>query len=133
MRSRPLIPGGRGGLLLLAAAAVPLVLSRCKPLAKKVGEKMVQWGEKIRKEADRPDSATAEKASSNSDVETPTKDETLESSSPTGKEEVKEQIASETAKKKTPPKTKAAAPKKPAPKAKPGESTNPKKPTKKPD
>ncbi len=130
MRSRPFIPGGRGGLLVLAAAAVPLVLSRCKPLAKKVGEKMVQWGEKIQKDADRPDSTTVEETSSNADVNT-SAEETLQSASPTGKEEVKEQIAAETAKKKTPPKPKAATVKKAAPKAKPGASPNPKKPTKK--
>lgn len=133
MRSRPFIPGGRGGLLVLAAAAVPLVLSRCKPLAKKVGEKMVQWGEKIQKDADRPDSTTVEETSSNADVKATTEEETLKSASPTGKEEVKEQIAAETAKKKAPPKPKAATAKKATPKAKPGASTNPKKPTKQPE
>ena len=133
MRSRPLIPGGRTGLFVLAAAAVPIVLSRCKPFAKKLGAKMVEWGERINKEADRPDSATSEKTSSNPDVETPTKDETLDSASPAGKEEVKEQIAAETVKKKAPPKPKAGTPKKSVPKSKPGESPNPKKPTKKPE
>lgn len=134
MRSRPLIPGGRGGLLVLALAAVPIVLNRCKPFAKKVGEKMVEWGEKIKKDADRPETTVVGDSSSKSDMKTSTQDETLKSSSPAGKEEVKEQVAAATAPKKTPPKPKAAAStaKKPAAKPKAGTTTNPKKPTKKP-
>lgn len=55
MRHRP-IPSGTTGLIVLAVAAVPLVLSRCKPLAKRVGEKLVSWGEELKKEAEKPDS-----------------------------------------------------------------------------
>lgn len=135
MRSRPLIPGGRGGLLVLAVAAVPIVLNRCKPFAKRVGEKMVEWGEKIKKDADRPETTVVEETSSNADMRTtPTQEETLKSASPTGKEEVTEQIAAAATKKKSPPKPKAATTTKKAPaKAKAGTDTNPKKPTKKPD
>ena len=135
MRTRPLIPGGRGGLLVLAVAAVPIVLNRCKPFAKKVGEKMVEWGEKIKKDADRPETTVSEDTSSNADMRTtPTQEETLKSASPAGKEEVKEHIAAAAVKKKSPPKPKAATPTKKAPsKAKAGTVTNPKKPTKKPE
>lgn len=135
MRSRPLIPGGRGGLLVLAVAAVPIVLNRCKPFAKKVSEKMVEWGEKIKKDADRPETTVAEKTSSNADMRTaPTQEETLKSASPTGKEEVAEQIAAAATKKKSPPKPKpATGTKTTAEKPKAGTETNPKKPTKKAD
>lgn len=130
-----MIPGGRTGLFVLAAASVPIVLSRCKPLAKKLGEKMVEWGERIKKEADGPASTTTVETSSKADMgTTPTQDETLKAASPAGKEEVKEQIAAQTAKKKSPPKPKAAtATKKSAEKPKAGTTTNPKKPTKKPE
>lgn len=136
MRTRPLIPGGQGGLLLLAVAAVPIVLNRCKPLAKKVGEKMVEWGEKIQNEANRPNSSVDSEKSSNADMNKSTPNETLEAASPAGKEEVKEQIAAQTVKKKSPPKPKAATEtkKKVEPKTgTAGTTTNPKKPTKKPE
>ncbi|MBC8064354.1 MAG: hypothetical protein H7Y17_05955, partial [Chlorobia bacterium] len=97
MRSRPLIPGGRGGLLVLAIAAVPIVLNRCKPFAKKVGEKMVEWGEKIKKDADRTESPATNETSSKSDMKKSAQDETLKSSSPAGKDEVTEQVAAATA------------------------------------
>jgi hypothetical protein len=127
---RPLIPIGRGGLLVLAVAAIPLVISKCKPVAKQVGDKLVEWGEKLKKDADRTDTTEASSTSSKADMQEPTVEETLKSASPAGKEEVKTQSAAKNAGAKAPPKAKPAATKKTAPKAKPGAATNPKKPTK---
>jgi hypothetical protein len=127
MRPRPIIPPGKAGVLVLAAATVPLLLSRCKPFAKKVGEKMVEWGEKLQKEVEKPEPPKAEPPS-NVEVK-PTAEETIKSASPTGKEEVKATSAAATAKKAAPEaKVKSPTPKKANTKAKPGAATNPKKP-----
>lgn len=127
---RPLIPLGRGGLLVLAVAAIPILISKCKPVAKQVGEKLKEWGDKLEKEADRTPPTEPAQASSNADMQEPTVDETIKSASPAGKEEVKVQAAAKTAKAKAPPKPKTTTVKKAAPKAKPGTNTNPKKPSK---
>jgi hypothetical protein len=121
MRVRPVFPIGRSGLLVLAAAAVPLVLSKCKPAAKWVGEKMVEWGEQLRKEGEAP-----ETAADSSKVDMKKSDETiLRSASPATKEEIKEDIAAKASKKAAPPKPKVAAKKQTSTKA--GTQTNPKK------
>ncbi len=120
-------------MLILAFAAVPIVLSRCKPLAKQVGQKLVQWGESLQKDAEKMDSPTEGKPSSNSNMKESRQDETLKSSSPAGKGEISEQIAADVAPKAVPSKPKATtASKKPASKPKAGTITNPKKPTTKP-
>lgn len=41
----------RVGLVAVAAAAVPIVLRKCRPLAKQVGDTLVRAGEKLRQEA----------------------------------------------------------------------------------
>jgi hypothetical protein len=114
---------------VLAFAAVPLIISSCKPVAKKIGEKLAEWGEKLKKENEEvPAPPVQEEQSSNATVkEKDVSAETVKTASPPGKEEVKEQVASQQAKTKAPPKAKPAAKKKAAPKAKPGTATNPKK------
>ena len=129
MRPRPIIPGGKAGLLVLAAATVPLLISVCKPAAKRIGEQMMEWGEKLKKDAEKVEEPAAAKSSSKADMKATPAEETLKAASPAGKEEVKAQVASTAAKKKAPPKPKAATPKTAKPKA--GVTTNPKKPTKK--
>ena len=127
MRPRPIIPPGKAGVLVLAAATVPLLISRCKPFAKKMGEKMVEWGEKLQKEALKPEPPKAEPPS-NVEVK-PTAEESVKSASPTGKEEVKAATAASTAKRAAPKaKVKTPTVKKAGAKAKPGTATNPKKP-----
>ena len=130
MRVRPIVPGGRAGLLLLAAAAVPIVLSRSKSLSRKLGDKLVEWGEQLRREADRMESSAQAPKSSNPVVKEAAHSETHESASPTGKEEVKEQIASKTAQRKAPPKAQASQKKPVEPKDPTIPKTNPKSPGK---
>jgi hypothetical protein len=115
---------------VLAFAAVPLIISSCKPVAKKVGEKLVEWGEKLRKDSEEVEAPpVVAEPSSNATVKEDVSAQTVKTASPTGKDEVKAQVASKTAKAKAPPKAAkpAAAKKKAAPKAKPGTATNPKK------
>lgn len=45
------IPIGGAGWLVIAAAAAPIVLKACKPLAKKLGEAMEDLGQKLQAEA----------------------------------------------------------------------------------
>lgn len=127
MRVRPIIPGGRAGLLMLAAASIPLVLSKCKPAAKWLGEKMVEWGEQLRKDAESPESKPP---SSKETIKKASDGDLLKSASPATKEEVKEEIAAAATKKPAPPKPKSAT-KKPTP-TKAGTATNPKKTAAKP-
>jgi hypothetical protein len=128
---RPFVPVGRSGLLVLGFAAASLAIAQCKPLAKKVGEKLVQWGESMKREAEETEPTTSEETASKTEVKNAaTTEETVKSASPAGKEEVKAQTAAQTAPKKTPPKPKATAKKKAAPAPRAGTTTNPKKPTK---
>jgi hypothetical protein len=113
MRPRPIIPPGRAGLLVLAAATVPIVISRCKPLAKRVGEKMVEWGEKLQKEARKPDPqpepAKAEEAVATATaVAEPVAAEPAEPPKPKPKAAAPKKAAAKpkTATKKSPPKSK---------------------------
>lgn len=126
MQVRPVISLGRSGLLVLAAAAVPLVLSTCKPAAKWVGEKLVEWGEKLKKESE---SAEPAAESSKSDMKK-ADEKLLRGASPAGKEEIKEGIAAKATKQTSPPKPKA--PVKKATSTRAGTSTNPKKTSPKP-
>lgn len=126
MRVRPNIPVGRTGLLVLAAASVPLLLSKVKPAAKWVGEKMVEWGEQLKKEAESPGPV---KESSNGDMRK-SDEKILRSASPATKEEIKEDIAAKASKKASPPAPKAAVKKPTSTKA--GTATNPKKTSTKP-
>ncbi len=125
MRVPPRVSMGKGGLLILAVAALPIALRKFKPAAKRVGEKMVEWGEKLQRDTEKNSNS-----SSNVDMESSKASEHIKSSSPTGKEEVKEQVASRQARTAKPPVTKSAKVDKAEPKAKPGKATNPKKPTK---
>lgn len=126
MRVRPIVPVGRAALLTLAAASLPLLLSKCKPAAKWLGEKMVEWGEQLKKDAESPEPA---KESSKADMQK-ADEQTLKSASPATKEEVKGAVAAKASQQAAPPKPKAAT-KKQAPK-KAGATTNPKKPSPKP-
>jgi hypothetical protein len=53
----------RAGLLIAAAAAVPYVIKKCKPLAEKLGDELVKAGENLKKGAPEPAKASAEGAS----------------------------------------------------------------------
>ena len=105
---------------MLAAAAIPLVLSKYKPAAKWVGDKLVEWGEQLKKEGESPAPAPQ---SSNDDMKK-SDEKFLKSASPATKEEIKEDIAAKASKKAAPPKPKAAAKKQTSTKA--GTATNPK-------
>ncbi|HRI45104.1 MAG TPA: hypothetical protein PLL78_07950 [Fimbriimonadaceae bacterium] len=61
--SRGPIPG-RAGLIVLAAAAVPIVISAAKPLAKAIGRGLSKIGEKLQEAADeaKPKSETTAQA-----------------------------------------------------------------------
>ncbi|MBI1757329.1 MAG: hypothetical protein HYR64_09515 [Fimbriimonas ginsengisoli] len=62
---RGIVPPGRLGLLLIAAAMVPVVLARCKPFAKKVGEALVKAGEKLKETAEEPTKPVATASATN--------------------------------------------------------------------
>ena len=113
----------------MAVAAIPVALTRFKPAAKKIGEKMVEWGEKLQREAERANSANSTAPSSKAGMKDPTVEETLKSASPAGKEEVKEQAGAQQAGSPKPPAKKKSQPAKPKP-APSGRVSNPKKPTK---
>ncbi|MCB8933544.1 MAG: hypothetical protein M9921_14820 [Fimbriimonadaceae bacterium] len=49
---RGVIPPGKAGLLVLAAAMVPIVLGKAKPWAKKFGQGLVKLGEKLQEGAE---------------------------------------------------------------------------------
>jgi hypothetical protein len=51
MNNRIHIPSGNAGLFLLAIALAPLVLKKCKPVAKALGENLVKAGEAVQKMA----------------------------------------------------------------------------------
>lgn len=56
------VPPGKAGLIIVAASAAAIALSRCKPFAAKVGKKMAEWGEELQKHAaaeEKPAEATA--------------------------------------------------------------------------
>jgi hypothetical protein len=125
MRIRPIIPIGPAGLLVLAVAAVPILVSRSKPTARKIGKKLIEWGEGLLKEADGPSSPSDKKVASEEGMKHDRKD-LLSSASPAAKEEIKEVIATHQAHSDSPPKAKTAAKKSPA-KPKAGATTNPKK------
>ncbi len=47
---RGLIVLTRVGLLVAAAAAIPVLIRRCKPLAKQIGDTLIKAGEKLKEE-----------------------------------------------------------------------------------
>lgn len=74
--SRGPIPG-RAGLIVLAAAAVPIVISAAKPLAKAIGRGLSKIGEKLQaaaEEAD-PKSGATVQAQTSTRVEEPNAEE----------------------------------------------------------
>jgi len=52
MNNRAPIPTGGAGLLLIAIAVAPLVIKKCKPAVKAVGEALVKAGNAVQKAAD---------------------------------------------------------------------------------
>ncbi|HJP83879.1 MAG TPA: hypothetical protein VJ835_10285 [Fimbriimonadaceae bacterium] len=113
---RPVV-SGKAGLIVLAAAAIPVAIAQFKPAAKKLGEKMVEWGEKLQRDAQEA------KPASNGDMKT-SRSSHEQHASPTGKEEVKAQQATKDAGTVKPPARKKTI-KKTEPTTKPGK-TNPK-------
>lgn len=49
----------RAAVAVVAVAAVPVVLRKCKPLAKKIGDTLVKAGEQLRESAENADSPKA--------------------------------------------------------------------------
>lgn len=50
----PIVPG-KAGLIMLAAAAVPILVTAFKPLAKAVGKGLIAAGEALKQAADEPE------------------------------------------------------------------------------
>jgi len=59
MNGRVNIPSGNAGLFLIAIAFAPLILKKCKPAAKAVGEALIKAGNAVQKMAEpkTPDAA----------------------------------------------------------------------------
>jgi hypothetical protein len=51
MYNRTNIPSGGAGLLLLAIAVAPVIIKKCKPAVKAVGEALVKAGAAVQKAA----------------------------------------------------------------------------------
>jgi hypothetical protein len=51
MNNRMNIPSGGAGLVLLAVALTPVVLKKCKPAIKVVGESLERFGQTVQKAA----------------------------------------------------------------------------------
>ncbi|MCC7229537.1 MAG: hypothetical protein IT203_04020 [Fimbriimonadaceae bacterium] len=126
MRPRPIVPPGKAGLLLIAVATVPLILGRCKPFAKRVGSKLVEWGEKLQKEdkeaAEVPTNSSAQEAEVDAARTSPS----------ASIEEANKPIAPRTPAKKTPSKAKPATTKKSVGNSKSGAGSKVKKASAKP-
>lgn len=111
------IPPGRGGLIILAAACVPIVIKKFKPIVRFVGKKLTEVGDKVQRiaeEVDAYDKKKAEEAAKKVAEPKPADIPETKTASPTGQEEVKAQKASAQTKTAKPPKPaakKAAAPK----------------------
>lgn len=52
--SRSVIPPGKAGLIVLAAAVVPIVLKKMKPVTRAVGKGLANMGEMLVKSAEEP-------------------------------------------------------------------------------
>lgn len=48
------LPPGRAGLIVFAAAAVPVIIKSAKPLVRRVGRGLVKLGEQMSREAEAP-------------------------------------------------------------------------------
>jgi hypothetical protein len=134
-----IIPPGRAGLIVLAAVITPVVLKKCRRITKRVGEGMMQVGEKLRDyanegtsnngaapNADVKEANPATAATATTKVKASTKGADLNAASPTGQEEMEAHIAADvkgdTAVPTAPPRKKRAA----ETKTKPDQPLNPK-------
>lgn len=131
MRPRPIVPPGKAGLFVIAVATVPLILSKCKPFAKRVGSKLVEWGEKLQKEETETTMPEAAKAPANTNV-SETKEEAVKTSTSAPVEDMNKPPAPKTAAKKSAPKAKPTAAKKPVTSTKAGTGNKAKKAPAKP-
>ncbi len=92
-----IIPPGRAGLIVLAAALVPVALRHMKPFTRSLGDALVKAGEYLRAPDDEPRGTEPEAEPPKPDVDTKKKttkvgktagDVPITSASPTGQEEL---------------------------------------------
>jgi hypothetical protein len=132
-----LLPPGRAGLIILAAAVTPIVLKKCKRLTQSLGKGVARFGEKLQEYAAEGTSPPAD--TPNADVKAETKatagttkvgaavkGAAVTTASPTGQEEIQANVGAEAAGAPTvpqaPPRKKGAA----ETKTKPDQPLNPK-------
>lgn len=95
----------RAAVAVAAVAAVPVVLRKCKPLAKKLGDTLVKAGEQLRESADREEEPKAASQAS----ETATAEREVDSAAEAPKTRAPKKPASKKAAKKKPAPKKAGA------------------------
>ncbi len=88
MNARGSIPFGRAGVIVMAAALIPVVIKKASPFAKLIGNGFITIGKVINEMADAPESGTAAKAAPPKEEVKETTATSSKSASPTGKQEV---------------------------------------------
>lgn len=91
MSGRPIIPPGKAGLVVLAAALAPVVLRKFKPFAAAVGKGLSKMGDQMVKMAEAPhDPVKTEKAEAPKEASAPRPKPASKRSAPAKKSKPKE-------------------------------------------